>query len=286
MSWLYFALNGVVLAAAGALGRRTRRLNPSGFFAAIATAATLMGLRIFLSAHPEHEQHLLRLSDDYIYFANWEAPLAVFMTLALAARLKTLHVQRTVVVALIVASPVFLWDSLAPCVQPQYTMSAQFDEDGVCRQSTAYSCGPAAGVTLLRLAGHEITEGEMARLCLLRRDKGVTPLELCRGLNVALRSQGRRATITRLLPEQLDAVRVPFLAEIRRSRSPEHCLLVLAVRPDRVLVADPAAGRYPFPRGDFAREWTGLAITLGPRHDHPDKTENPLALLRAPAASR
>ena len=264
MTWVYLMINLAVISVAGFLGWRSRGLKVRRFFLCAAGAAIVMGLRAFLYAHPEYEQYLLALSDDYVYFAVWEAPVVMLMVFGLAARLESGRLRRLMVLMLVLLAPVFLWDSFAACVRPDYSMPARFDADGVCRQGTSYSCGPAAGVMLLRLAGEDISEGEMAELCLLRPNEGVTALELCRGLNIALRPKNQRATIQRAGPDQLARLRPPFLAEIRRPGSAEHCVVVLEIRDNEVVFADPAYGRFVSPKKEFLSQWANLVITVEP----------------------
>ena len=264
MAWFYLTLNAMILLAAGLVGWRSRRFGSGALVGLFLIAGALMGLRTFLHLRPEYEQCLLDLSYDYVYFSAWEAPVALFMTFALACRLETRWVRRFTLASLVFLAPIFLWNSLVPCLQPHYAMAARFDGDNVCRQSTDYSCGPAAAVTVLKRLGKHISEGEMARLCLLRPDQGVTVLELCRGMNVALRGDPVRATIKRLEAKELDTEAAPFLAEIRRPPSSEHCVVVLEVDRDVLVLADPAYGKRVCTRDEFLRQWTGLAITLTP----------------------
>ncbi len=274
MAWLYFMINCTLLLLAGLFGWQTRRLKAGHFAVCIAAAAALMCLRIFLYSHPEYEQHLLFwLSDDYIYFSTWEAPLAALMVFGLAARMPGTRTRRLVVLLLGLLAPLFLWDSFSACLQPHYVMAAQFDTEGVCRQGTSYSCGPAAAVMMLKFADAEVSEGEMANLCLLRPAQGVTALELCRGLNIALRSRGQRAVIERIRHNELDILRPPFLAQLRRAGAATHCVVVVQVRADTVLLADPARGRSICSRSDFLRHWTGIAITVKPWHKPAAKTD-------------
>jgi len=264
MAWIYLIISSGLLVGAAFFGWRTRHLKPGSLAVCLAGTGVLMGLRAFLYAHPEYEQHLLRLSDDYVYFATWEAPLAMLMAWGLAARLERGRLRRLVILSLFALAPLFLWDNVAACLQPSYAMPARFDADGVCRQSTSYSCGPAAAVMMLKCVGEDISEGEMANLCLLRPNKGVTALELCRGLNVALRGKKHRATIRRFEPDQLDRACPPFLAEVRRANATEHCVVVLQVGTDVVLLGDPARGRSVCPKDDFVEQWTGIAVTMIP----------------------
>lgn len=264
MSWYYLTLNTVALLTAGWLGWQTRNLRPARAGVWFVGALLLILVRSFLAAHPEYEQHLLWLSDDYLHFANWDAVPAVFLAVALGARLHTSCARRIVFLSLILLSPVFLWNNIVGCFRPDYAMAAQFDANGICRQATRYSCGPAAAVTLSRLAGIEISEGRMARLSLLKPGEGVTALELCRGLNLALRPIGARASVQRVTDGGFGALQAPFLAELVRPRGARHCVVVLELRPGSVLVGDPARGRYACPTADFLEEWTGVAITVDP----------------------
>lgn len=280
MTWIYFIVNAAAVACAGYLGWRTRRWSARRSALCLAVAAIVMALRGFLYAHPEYEQYLLRLSDDYLFFATWEAPIAVLMIFALAARLDGRRTRRLAATALIMLAPLFVWDSFAACLHPNYEMPAQFDEEGVCRQTTDYSCGPAAAVMMLKSMGEEISEGEMANLCLLRPGRGVTALELCRGLNIALRARNCRATVEHLNPGQLDRLDPPFLAEIKRPGSSEHCVVVLQVLADVVLLADPAAGRAVCTREEFLKLWTGIAVTVTPSQRSSIANNSPVALVR------
>ncbi len=264
MAWLYLTINGVLSAFAAWFGWRSRRFEVRRCAAFFIAAALLMALRTYLHAHPEYEQYLLGLSDNYVYFTGWEVPLVVFMLFALGSRLETQRVRRLLFLSLGMCAPLFLWDSVALCVRPDYTMPAQVDRDGVCLQATDYSCGPAAGATLLRALGTDATEAEMAELCLLKPGQGVTALELCRGLNIALRAVERRAAIRHLATNEPDLLPVPFLAELERPGTRTHCVVVLAVLDDCAILADPARGQYVQKRSEFEREWTGLAITAEP----------------------
>lgn len=264
MVWFYLIVNGAMLGVAAWLGTRTRSLKIWKLVLCLLAAAAVMGLRMFLRACPEYEQYLLLLSDDYVYFTTWEVPLVALIAVALAVRLQTKRARRLVMLSLGLLAPLFLWDSFSACFQPEYAMAAQFDSNGVCRQATDYSCGPAAGVTLLKHFGTEMSEGEMAKLCMLKPGRGVTVIELSRGLNIALRRFGRRASVRHLTGARLDEIPVPFLAEIRREDSPDHCVVVLAVLEDCVILADPAIGQVVEDRARFLKSWSGIAITTEP----------------------
>src|SRR3954451_22222601 len=52
--------------------------------------------------------------------------------------------------------PALLWHRMG-------SLHTRIDDDGVCRQTTPYTCGPAASVTALHCLGIEATEAELAR---------------------------------------------------------------------------------------------------------------------------
>jgi predicted double-glycine peptidase len=264
MSWLFLILNLILLWAAAFAGWRSRLLHRRGFFATMLAGAVLLLLRSFLHLRPEYEQHLLSLSSDYIYFASWGGPVSVLMIFALAGRLPKWQWRKAAVITMTLMMPVFLWSSLVACAMPNYSMAARFDSDDVCRQTTDYSCGPAAALTVLKRLGQDLSEGEMARLCLLRPNEGVSLLELCRGLNVALEGRPHRATIERHSIDDLTTGDTPFLAELQRPNAVDHCVAVLSVTDDVLVLGDPAYGKRVVGRDEFRKEWTGLIITVRP----------------------
>ena len=264
MPWVYLLTNVLAVVVAGLAGWRIRRLGNKAFTACMTGAAAVFGLRLLLHAHPEYEQYFLRFSDDYVYFAAWEAPLAVLMIFGLAGRLRTERSGRISLASFALLAPLFLWNSFAACTAPENTTPARFDEDGVCRQQSDYSCGPAAAVTLLRHFGQTVTEGEMSSLCLARPGRGITALELSRGLNIALRPARQQAVIERLSAADFASLRPPFLAETRRGGSTGHCVVVLRAEPDAVFLADPARGRCVSTRAEFLKQWTGIVIVPQP----------------------
>lgn len=58
----------------------------------------------------------------------------------------------------------------------------RWDVQGICRQTTPYSCAPACAATVLKMHGIAATEQELAELCLTR--KGTTWQGLYRGLKL------------------------------------------------------------------------------------------------------
>ena len=75
------------------------------------------------------------------------------------------------------------WASLPPCSHSSEgcaTCGNRWDQQGICRQTTPYTCTPACAATVLKMHGIPATEQELAELCLTRR--GTTWQGLYRGL--------------------------------------------------------------------------------------------------------
>ncbi len=88
----------------------------------------------------------------------------------------------------------------------------RWDTNGVCVQTTTYTCSPAAAATLLKLHGINATEQEMAELCLTRR--GTSWPGLYRGLKLKTAGTGWKV-------EVLDGT----IDEICRGKSNGPCIL-------------------------------------------------------------
>jgi hypothetical protein len=132
--------------------------------------------------------------------------------------------------------------------------------EGICLQSTGYSCAPAAAATLLHRYGVKATEDEMATLCVTRgggiRSAGTSDAGILRGLRHKLQERGT-AMISTPAYEELP---VPCLVPIRISPSLGHCILITGVDPDQVTVIDPLYGRGTIIRSQFERDWQKSAI--------------------------
>ena len=141
-------------------------------------------------------------------------------------------------------------------------LSTHIDADGVCRQSTDYTCGPAAAVTALHQLGFPAEEGKIAILSRTSSATGTPPdilAEVLRnyygkeGLVVAYRpfksiSELKQAGLT--------------LAVIKFTFMVDHYVTVLDVTNSEVIVGDPLSGLRKIPCDDFRREWRFVGIVL------------------------
>lgn len=134
------------------------------------------------------------------------------------------------------------------------------NQEGVCIQSTGYSCAPAAAAMILHRYGIPATENEMAQLCVTRgggtRMSGTSDAGILRGLRHKLQARGTPVITT----PQYERIPVPSLVPIQLTPRLGHCILVAAVEPDHVSVIDPVYGHGTIPRVQFERAWQKSAI--------------------------
>jgi len=137
-----------------------------------------------------------------------------------------------------------------------------FDADGVCRQSTSFTCGPAAAATALRRLGVDVSEGRLAALSRSCPFIGTAEYDLYWGIQAA--TDGRvtcRHVRGSVLPELADGE--VMLVMMPQSRVMNHCVAVVAMTETAVVVADPSEGLLMMPREYLEEHWTGSAIVMG-----------------------
>ena len=79
-----------------------------------------------------------------------------------------------------------MWTERWMFVEPDTRSEAQADDEHYCAQSTNFSCGPAACVSLLSQMGIDATEGEMMGLCRTPSYGGTSLFRIARGLQLKL----------------------------------------------------------------------------------------------------
>jgi len=154
--------------------------------------------------------------------------------------------------------PMFLHDHLA-------NLQTTIDENGVCRQTTLYTCGPAAAVTALRCLGISSDESTLAVLMHTTPLAGTPPTILADTLQDRFAPQGLRADYRHF--DSIDdlAGREPVLALTHMDPLVDHYVVVLQVTQDGVVEGDPYNGRLFVTREDFQRSWrnVGVIVSLG-----------------------
>jgi hypothetical protein len=135
------------------------------------------------------------------------------------------------------------------------------DRRGVCLQTHAYTCGPAAAVTCLGQLGLAAKESNLAI------DSRCAP---------ALGADGHvlAAAIAREFPmvrcqyrfvDALENLQTPAVVDMLMPRIGGHYVAVLEIAADNVVIGDPLSGHQRLPRAEFLAQWQHGAIELAPR---------------------
>jgi hypothetical protein len=171
------------------------------------------------------------------------------------------------------------YSTIVPILGTRPDCYDRWDDTGVCRQTSSFTCTPAAAATLLGMHGIFAEESEMADLCLTNME-GTTWQGLYRGL--ALKTADRDIDVEVYECEYHEIVKhfegpavISVGLEKERDYPPiytkqwgwkkgvRHSVVLLDfISYDRVLVADPSIGLEYWSIGDLKTLWRGRAITL------------------------
>ena len=160
------------------------------------------------------------------------------------------------------------WFSVLPFLVPALikdrlsNLQTKFDKNGICRQTTDYTCGPAAAVTALGKLGLSAEEGELAVLSYSSPMTGTLPACLSSALKDRYSADGLSCRYRRFDSiAQLKNAGIT-LALVREAFMMDHCLAVLEVSDDAVTVADPVTGTRLMPYEQFEKIWRFCGIVL------------------------
>ncbi len=134
--------------------------------------------------------------------------------------------------------------------------------DGVCQQTTGYTCGAAAAATLLAHYGIAADEREMAERCWTNALTGTDQLCVARGLRQKIAGTGRRVAIATTTYDELVTRGEPAMVTIRWSFLIDHWVVVLEANPERAIVGDPLHGLQKYTRAQFLEKYRGVTVTL------------------------
>jgi len=153
---------------------------------------------------------------------------------------------------------------LLPAILPMAARPAlagvktQVDGNGVCHQTTAYTCGPAAAITCLNRLGLHAAESDLALAARTSPAYGTDP----RLLAAVLNERYAEVHANYRWIGTLDALPIPAITECVMPRIGGHYLAVLEVTAEEVIVGDPLSGRQRINREEFLQWWKGSAIVV------------------------
>lgn len=188
-------------------------------------------------------------------------------TVALSAPMGRLPRKRSRVFlgALICAlSAVSVVPFLAPAFNRSYLagLKTRLDSDGICRQSNDYTCGPAAAVTALRKLGVPAEEGEIAILAHASSLTGTEPDVLAKALQKRYGADGIVAEYRGFKDAAEMRGAGLVVAVMRFNALQDHCVTVLGVETNHVVVGDPLSGLITNSTEEFESKWQFAGIVL------------------------
>lgn len=163
---------------------------------------------------------------------------------------------------------IVLTGSVWPFVGPVFNrhqlehLETRIDGSGVCRQSTDYTCGPAAAVTALRQLGLPAEEGKIAILSGTSSSTGTEPDILASALQDYYGRDGLVAEY-RAFHDIAELKQAGLtLAVVKFSFLVDHYVTVLEVTDSAVIVGDPLSGRESLSHEDFLQKWRHTGVVL------------------------
>lgn len=235
----------------------------------------LLPLMIILLIGLAHRFRPLEMHPPFSWLMSGRTEFALFAvvsTMVLTVPLKKLPRARdrvaVTVLMILLVTQISVMPFLAPALNRTQLNSliTQIDPDGVCRQGTDYTCGPAAAVTLLRRMGMEAEESELALLCRTSSFLGTPADLLANKLQARYKTDGLTANYRsfRSVAELSDSG--PTLALMKFSLFLDHYVAVLDFGPDTVTVGDPLLGKAILSQQDFERRWRRVGVVLTSNH--------------------
>jgi hypothetical protein len=171
------------------------------------------------------------------------------------------------VLMLVLVAFVSVWPFLAPAFNQRElaALVTKMDSDGVCLQTTGYTCGPAAAVTALRRLGFNADEGQLAVLAHCTSFTGTPADILADTLQSRYGREGLKCEYRgfRDVAELKDAGLT--LAVVKFNFIVDHYVTVLSVNDRTVTFGDPLNGLTTMSRHDFGDIWRFCGITMSRR---------------------
>jgi hypothetical protein len=194
--------------------------------------------------------------------------LSLAVAMGLTVPLSRLPYKLEKLIVCLLMAGFVVWFSVLPFLVPALikerlsNLQTKFDKNGICRQTTGYTCGPAAAVTALKKLGLAANEGELAVLSYSSPVTGTLPSCLSSALQNRYGAEGLNCRYQHFDSiAQLKNAGIT-LALVREAIFMDHCLAVLEVTDEAVTVADPVTGTQLMPYEQFEKIWRFCGIVL------------------------
>jgi hypothetical protein len=248
------------LLAGKAFSRLKRPYWLGGYFLSLVLATLL------ILPHFYYPLHFLPLFNNLTAGRIRFIVLGIAVTTGLVAPLDRLPYRLEQILVCVLMAIVIGWFTVMPFLAPALLQTAHaslkttINSQGICFQTTDYTCGPAAAVTALTKLGFDAEEGNLAILS--HSSPVIGTLPQCLADALAKRYAGLDCKFRPF--DSIDQLRDAdvTLAVVKDHFLTDHCVAVLEVGLDNVVVADPARGMQKLSRERFADKWrfSGIAI--------------------------
>ena len=264
--WIEAILTLIAAAAGAALGWSCARLPRHWWLVGYLVPLTVIVALAVAVRRPEWALHPLLA---WVFVGRWKlslmATVVAMIFSALLPRLPQARERRALGLLVAVAVVYFsVWPAVATAVNRPFleTLATHIPADGICRQSTDYTCGPAAAVTALGRLGLKAGEGELALLAGTSTATGTPPDVLAQALNRRFGAEGLRADLRRF--RTLGELRAAGLTMVivKFGLFLDHWLTVLEVTDREVVVGDPLSGEVRLTHDEFLARWRFIGVTL------------------------
>ncbi len=265
MHWLWATILGLVYIGSYLAGLALRRARATGVYWAFGVCFVLIALRVLFHCLPSVE---CLLSPYYVYtvIQPWWPQIVAFMLLGIGT-VKMTRFWRQVLVA---ACAAVLFSVMAQAITARVMFDPSDctgvpDKEGICPQTTSFTCGAAAASTLLAQFGIDSDEKEMALLCWTNEFNGTECWPICKALHQKLAGTPYRPRILLGDWEVLRRRGGPVVVTKRLHAKCDHWLVVLDTTDTHVTVADPNMGKHTLSKDDFLESWRGFLIAVEQR---------------------
>lgn len=213
-----------------------------------------------------------------VVLSNWFPPAAAFLAGITWTHGYGSKLRRVVFGGVLLATS--CWSVISPIMGEPPECDNVWDQNGVCRQTSRYTCTPAAAAMLLTWHGIPSQESEMAELCLTR--EGTTWQGLYRGLLIKTRDEPYRVRVVDCrwdeLPGKLTGPAIlsvgidpskPFPRAYTENwgwiPGVRHSVMLRTITPrGRLSIADPAVGSEYWTEADLKTLFRGRFLCLEP----------------------
>ncbi|EEF60362.1 cysteine peptidase family C39 domain-containing protein [Pedosphaera parvula] len=157
-----------------------------------------------------------------------------------------------------------VWPFLAPAFNREElaSLKTRIDSDGICLQTTSYTCGPASAVTALRRLGIQAEEGQLALLAHTTSATGTPPDVLALELEKQYASSGLICKYGSFKSIAELKGCDPAIAVVKFNIVTDHYVTVLEVNDREVVVGDPLSGMEKLSYEEFKDKWRFVGIIL------------------------